>query len=71
MLDNYIIAKKLFESLQLSFGFNYKTQTIEDLVVSDFLNNATNRQEILDKIIELLEPADNPEKRYLKAKALS
>lgn len=69
MDKKYIIAAKLFESLQLSTTISSNSD--EDLITLNILSNLTDRQEILDKIIELLEPADNPEKRYLKAKALS
>ena len=69
MDKKYIIATKLFESLQLSTTMSSKSD--DDLITLNILSNLTDRQDILNKIIELIEPADNNEKRYLKAKALS
>ena len=69
MDKKYIIAIKLFESLQLSTTMSSKSD--DDLITLNILSNLTDRQDILNKIIELIEPADNNEKRYLKAKALS
>ena len=59
MDKKYIIATKLFESLQLSTTMSSKSD--DDLITLNILSNLTDRQDILNKIIELIEPADNNE----------
>jgi len=69
--NNYLIAKGLFESLQLSFGINNSVDSNIQTEINRVLNEAKSRQEILDKVIEFIGDANTIEKRYLLAKALS
>ena len=71
MPDSFIIAKLLFSRLQLSSSIETDAYQIENDIAESIYESANSRQEILDKVIELLDPDDTPDKRYLKAKALS
>lgn len=71
MADSFIIAKLLFSRLQLSSSVGMDASQVESDIAESIYESANSRQEILDKVIELLDPDDTPDKRYLKAKALS
>lgn len=70
MANDFLIANKLFQSLQLSFSVSSK-DTEEDKVVRHILDSTSDRQVILDTVIDYIGFADTIEKRYLKAKALA